>query len=72
MKDLVTNFYNDSLFMDQNACSSPHLVLWYSKNKNKKQQKKKQFWSLLSEHIFKHYKTDDEIFIENILNTVKI
>jgi hypothetical protein len=26
--DLTTGFYNDVFFLDQNACSSPHLVVW--------------------------------------------
>ena len=28
LKSLVNRFYNDVFFLDQNACSSPHLVLW--------------------------------------------
>ena len=27
----IENFYNDTLLMDQNACSSPHLILWNGK-----------------------------------------
>ena len=75
LKNLIINFYNDALFMDQNACSSPHLVLWYSKSGKKIKQKKKLFWSMLSKHIFENYNTDEEIFYqkyirycENIIN----
>ena len=25
------NFYNDSYLMDQNACSSPHIIFWKGK-----------------------------------------
>ena len=28
METLVSGFYNDVFLLDQNACSSPHLVLW--------------------------------------------
>ena len=28
LKRLVSDFYNDTYLMDQNACSSPHLVCW--------------------------------------------
>ena len=28
-KILILNFYNDTYNVDQNACSSPHIVLWY-------------------------------------------
>ena len=34
-KKLVNNFYNDTYLYDQNACSSPHLVLWYGKQTKK-------------------------------------
>lgn len=27
---LAQNFYNDAYIMDQNACSSPHVVIWYN------------------------------------------
>ena len=40
LKKLVNNFYNDTFLYDQNACSSPHLILWYGKNTN---QFKKNF-----------------------------
>ncbi len=36
-------FYNDSLFFDQNACTSPKIVLWHGNNKNINLAKKK-FW----------------------------
>jgi len=29
---LVSGFYNDTYLMDQNACSSPHLVVWLGDN----------------------------------------
>ena len=33
--NLAKKFYMDSLIFDQNACTSPHLILWYGKqNKN--------------------------------------
>lgn len=28
LADLTAGFYNDVFFLDQNACSSPHLVVW--------------------------------------------
>ena len=29
--DLIKKFYNDVFIMDQNACSSPHLIVWEKK-----------------------------------------
>ncbi len=51
-KKLVNNFYNDTYLYDQNACSSPHLVLWYGKQTKKF---KKIFWNELSILVKKKY-----------------
>jgi hypothetical protein len=51
-ESLVNNFYNDTFTLDQNACSSPHLILWYGTNVKKV---KKVFWSLLANVIKKRY-----------------
>ena len=41
ISDLALNFFNDTYIYDQNACSSPHLVIWYGKKSNKA---RKIFW----------------------------
>ena len=44
LNNLVQRFYNDTYLVDQNACSSPHLILWLgrkTKNSNDK------FWNKL-------------------------
>ena len=33
IKLLASNFYNDTYLVDQNACSSPHVIFWLSKKK---------------------------------------
>ena len=38
---LMTNFYNDTYLMDQNACSSPQLILWTG---NRIDEAKARFW----------------------------
>ncbi len=38
---LGQSFYNDTYLMDQNACSSPHLILWQN---NPCEQLKAKFW----------------------------
>ena len=42
---IVERFYNDTYVADQNACSSPHMVLWLGKNSHKAKSK---FWEELS------------------------
>ena len=41
IKRLAEGFYNDTYVMDQNACSSPHLILW----QNPSATVKDRFWS---------------------------
>ena len=48
MKNLIKNFYNDTYAADQNACSSPHLVLWKGKSNIKA---KKKFWLYLNDLV---------------------
>lgn len=41
IQDIANKFYNDTYLMDQNACSTPHLILWIGKNKLNAKEK---FW----------------------------
>jgi len=41
LKRLADGFYNDTYLMDQNACSSPHLVIWQGENTG---EAKERFW----------------------------
>lgn len=50
---LIKNFYNDTYIVDQNACSSPHLVLWKGKFLFKARS---QFWTLLGQLVEKKYR----------------
>jgi len=52
LQKLAENFYNDSYLMDQNACSSPHLVIWTGNNKKDAQNK---FWKALYKKVEKDY-----------------
>jgi hypothetical protein len=54
LNDLARGFYNDAYLMDQNACSSPHLVLWVGDETNCKLAATK-FWDALSVHVRKNY-----------------
>jgi len=58
LKRLTEQFYNDTYIMDQNACSSPHLIIWLGKDNNIKKAKK-IFWNQLIEHIKKRYIIDE-------------
>jgi hypothetical protein len=49
---LLKNFYNDTYEVDQNACSSPHIILWKGDKKN---YAKKKFWNNLNLLVEKNY-----------------
>ena len=54
---LLTNkFYNDTYLVDQNACSSPHLIVWVGKNMLKAKDK---FWKTLYKSVAKKYDMPD-------------
>lgn len=43
---VIQNFYNDTYFSDQNACTSPRIVVWLGKNK---EEAKNVFWKMVSD-----------------------
>lgn len=73
--NLVNNFFNDSFVMDQNACSSPHMIIWLNKN-SKNISKVDFFWrSLLNIVNIKYTFSDDMIYkkiTRNYENIIKL
>lgn len=53
---LMRNFYNDTLLVDQNACSSPSIVYWLGTDKDCAEQSE-IFWSKFHEYSLVHYST---------------
>ena len=47
---IVKGFYNDTYLFDQNACTSPHLIIWLGTNENVVVAKR-VFWSKLYELV---------------------
>ena len=43
---VAAGFYNDTYLFDQNACTSPHLVIWTGSNENVRLSRK-VFWDHL-------------------------
>lgn len=54
LERLATGFYNDTYLMDQNACSSPHLVVWLG-TEPAVEQAKERFWSALGRMVHQKY-----------------
>ena len=61
LKKLTEQFYNDTYIMDQNACSSPHLIIWYGKENIKIQDK---FWKSLYLFSKEKYKIENISIID--------
>jgi len=63
LKVLVNNFYNDTYLVDQNACSSPHLIIWFGK-KNKNIIEK--FWQQLYLVVSQKYQLSNKASIDKL------
>ena len=51
-ENITNNFYNDTYFSDQNACTSPRIIVWLGKEK---QSAKKIFWENVHKMVKEKY-----------------
>lgn len=58
IRHLAEQFYNDTYLMDQNACSTPHLLLWKTSGGRKAAEGKMRFWQMLY-HVAEKYELAD-------------
>lgn len=63
---LARDFYNDTYFSDQNACSSPRLVIWTG---NSISRAKEKFWKELGALVSRKYHMDPICSSEKSLKT---
>lgn len=49
---IIQNFYNDTYFSDQNACTAPRIIFWQGE---KKREAKADFWNRVHEKTVKEY-----------------
>ncbi len=73
---LIEKFYNDTFLVDQNACSSPHLIIWLNDHLYKARN---IFWETLNLYISSKYYQPEIAAIdkysklcEDILNLINI
>lgn len=50
---IVQNFYNDTYFSDQNACTAPRIIVWL---RDVSGEAKKLFWEMVLTYAREHYK----------------
>ena len=58
---LAQDFYNDTYLMDQNACSSPQVILWEGANTEKAQER---FWSAVEDVAKAKYVLQDAVAVD--------
>ena len=63
---LATDFYNDTYYTDQNACSSVRLIVWTG---GKIEDAKKIFWEALEREVLEKYELNPISGSEKLLNT---
>ncbi len=49
---VIQNFYNDTYFTDQNACTSPRIIFWRG---SKKEEARADFWGRVYEMVARKY-----------------
>lgn len=57
---LIEGFYNDTYLMDQNACSSPQVILW----ENDSPAARTRFWTAVEVLAQKKYKLQDAVAVD--------
>ena len=55
LKRLVDGFFNDTYLMDQNACSSPQFILWYTIDDQITEAAKAKFWDAVNRKVNNEY-----------------
>jgi hypothetical protein len=63
---VASDFYNDTYYTDQNACSSPRMIVWIGNQKEKAQE---VFWLHIKKVVEKKYHLNDISGSEKLLKT---
>lgn len=64
---LALKFYNDTYYFDQNACTSPHIVIWQG-NKDLCSSARTAFWKYLHELTKIRYRLNDITCVDKLTN----
>ena len=54
-KDIAKRFYTDTYYSDQNACSSPRIVIWLGESEEDTKKAQTVFWDSLEQEVSKRY-----------------
>jgi hypothetical protein len=67
IKELAQAFYNDTYLIDQNACSSPSLVLWQNANNLAKER----FWDAVFDLAIQKYDLQPAVSVDKYIQLCK-
>ena len=71
LENIIRDFYNDTYLMDQNACTSPFLIIWDgTEEANKKAQE--LFWDKLMEYISSKYTLNAITSVDKLVMACKV
>ncbi len=70
LKKEAQNFYNDTYLYDQNACSSPHLIVWLGRPFVVENAKEK-FWKAVYENISTKYELAPILSVDKLATKYK-
>lgn len=65
LPQLAEHFYNDTLLFDQNACSSPHLIIWHGSEPDISTAKMR-FWEAFHTFIASRYHVEPIIVVNKL------
>jgi hypothetical protein len=66
---VASGFYNDTYLLDQNACTSPHLVIWMGNMENIKKAKE-IFWSSIHKEVKNKYSEVQPVIVVDKLTAL--
>jgi Acyl-CoA reductase (LuxC) len=70
LERLAGGFFNDAYIMDQNACSSPRLVMWYGKEQETNRAATK-FWSAVESEARRRYALAPVTAVEKLMQACR-
>lgn len=65
LEPLIKGFYNDTYLTDQNACTSPKIVIWIGDNVKEAQT---LFWTKINDYVVLNYYLEPARSVEKLLN----
>ncbi|HZK61755.1 MAG TPA: acyl-CoA reductase [Anaerovoracaceae bacterium] len=63
---LAREFFNDTYLFDQNACTSPRMMIWLG-DKEKIEKAKEVFWDAIHNYILTRYKIESVVAVDKLM-----